>query len=52
MQLSAKQKTFSEFFAAFLKSNLNFEHFQKKDDSQGWGISEITESEKLCYINV
>ena len=33
MQLSRKQKTFSEFFSAFLKSSLNFEHFQKKDDS-------------------
>ena len=30
MQLSQKQKSFSEFFAAFLKSSLNFEHFQKK----------------------
>ena len=28
--LSQKQETFSEFFAAFLKSILNFEHFQKK----------------------
>ena len=28
--LSKKQKTFSEFFSAFLKSTLNFEHFQKK----------------------
>ena len=25
-----KQKTFSQFFYAFLKSSLNFEHFQKK----------------------
>ena len=33
MQLSRKQKTFSEFFCAFLKSSLNFEHFQTKDDS-------------------
>ena len=33
MQLSRKQTTFSEFFAAFLKSSLNFEHFQEKDDS-------------------
>ena len=33
MQLSEKQKTFSEFFSAFLESSLNFEHFQKKDDS-------------------
>ena len=46
MQVSRKQKTFSEFFAAFLKSSLNFEHFQKKDDSHSWGISKITESEK------
>ena len=29
--LSQKQKTFSQFFSAFLKSTLNFEHFQKKD---------------------
>ena len=35
MQLSGKQKTFSEFFAAFLKSSLNFEHFQQKDDRDG-----------------
>ena len=28
--LSQKQKTFSEFFSGFLKSTLNFEHFQKK----------------------
>ena len=32
MQLSGKQTTFSEFFSAFLKCSLNFEHFQKK----GW----------------
>ena len=46
MQLSRKQKTFSEFFCAFLKSSLNFEHFQKKDDSHSSDISEITDSEK------
>ena len=28
--LSQKQKTFSEFFSAFLKCTFNFEHFQKK----------------------
>ena len=32
MQLSQKQKTFSEFFFAFLKSVLNFKHLPKKDD--------------------
>ena len=29
MHLSQKQKIFSQFFAAFFKSALNFEHFQK-----------------------
>ena len=28
--LSQKQKTFSQLFAPFLKSTLNFEQFQKK----------------------
>ena len=28
--LSQKQKTFSRFLSPFLKSTLNFEHFQKK----------------------
>ena len=30
MQLSQKQKFFSGFFSAFLKSKLNFKHFEKK----------------------
>ena len=30
--VSHKKKTFSWFFSAFLKSTLNFEHFQKKHD--------------------
>ena len=33
MQLSQKQKAFSEFFSTFLKSRLSFEHIQKKDDT-------------------
>ena len=32
MQLSVKQKAIAPFFAAFLKSKLNFVHFEKKDD--------------------
>ena len=32
MELSEKQNSFSEFVSAFLKSILNFEKFQKKDD--------------------
>ena len=33
MQLSQKQKTFSQIFYAFLKSKLNSEQFFKKDDT-------------------
>ena len=44
--LSQKQKTFSPFLSSFLKSTLNFEHFQKKDDPPNRCISEITVSEK------
>ena len=32
MQLSKKQKTFSEISFAFLKSSINFKHLPKKDD--------------------
>ena len=46
MQLSQKLKTFSEFFLAFSKSNLNFEHFQKKDDAHSLFICEATACEK------
>ena len=30
MNLSQKQKIFSDFFPAFFESAINFEHFQKK----------------------
>ena len=50
--LSEKRKTFSEFFSAFLKSTLNFEHFQKKDDPHSRCISQITVSKKGELINV
>ena len=33
MQLSQKQKTFSEFVFAFLKYILSFEHFNRNDES-------------------
>ena len=44
MELSEKEKKFSQFFATFLKSRLSFEHFQKKDDPHSFCISEITDS--------
>ena len=47
MELSEKEKNFSQFFAAFLKFRLSFEHFQKKDDPHSFCISEITDSENV-----
>ena len=47
MQLSEKKKTFYQFFAAFLKSRLNFKHFGKKDDRHSFCISEYTDSENV-----
>ena len=44
-ELSKKLKTFSEFFRAFSKSGLNFEHFEKKDDPHSLFISEATACE-------
>ena len=52
MQLSQKQKSFSGFFFAILKSILNFKHFSKKDDPNSWSSSGKTGSEKHGYINV
>ena len=46
MPLSQNQKAFCQFFVAFSKSTLNFEHFQKQDNPHSLCISEITDSEK------
>ena len=50
--LSHKQKTFPQFFSAFLKSTLNFEHSGKKDDPHSRCISQITVYEKGDSINL
>ena len=52
MQLSQKEETFSDYFTKVSKTVLNFEYFQKKDDSHIPYSSEITDSEKRGYINV
>ena len=49
MQLSQKQKNFSSFFPAFLKSRSNLEYFDEKDDPHRFCISEITDSENLSW---
>ena len=49
--LSLKQKTFSGFFIAFLKSTRNGEHFQKKGESSSLNISEIIDSKIGGYLS-
>ena len=41
MQLSKKQKSFSQFHAPFLKPASIFEHFEKEDDPHSLYISEF-----------
>ena len=48
--LSLKQKTFSAFFIAFLKSKWNGEHFEKKRESSSLSISEIIDSKRGGYL--
>ena len=50
--LPRKQKSLSQFFAAFLISTLNYEHFHKKEDPNSRCISRITVSEKGYSINL
>ena len=49
--LSLKQKSFSRFFIAFLKSTWNGEHFQKKGESSSLSISEIIDSKRGGYLS-
>ena len=44
MQLSQKEKTYSQYFAAFLKCSWNFKRLKKEDDPHRFCISEITDS--------
>ena len=50
--LSQKQKTFSEFFIAFLKCAWNLEHFQKKDEYPSLIIYKIIDAGRRGYLNV
>ena len=51
-QISRKVQNFSGYFVAFLKSTLNFEYFEKKDQSHSLSINEIINCEKGNYLNV
>ena len=50
--LCQKQKTFSQFFLAFLKCALNLEHFVKKDEHPSLVISKIIDSARGGYLIV
>ena len=47
MPLSQKHKTFSEFFSPFLKSTLNSEHLEKKNDPKKFFSYKLTDYEKV-----
>ena len=49
--LSLKQKTFSGFFIAFLKSKWNWEHFQKKGECSKLSTSETIDSKRGGYLS-
>ena len=50
--LCQKQKTFCEFFIAFLKCAWKLEHIEKKDEYPSLIISEIMDCESGGYLNV
>ena len=52
MGLSQKEDTSSQFFCAFSKSTLNFEHFEKESDPHSLCIFELKDSEKCREIKV
>ena len=49
MQISPKSKTFSGIFIASMKSTLNSEYFEKKDQSHSLSITEIIDCETGSY---
>ena len=49
MQISPKPKTFSRFFIASMKSTLNSEYFEKKDQSHRLSITDIIDCETGSY---
>ena len=52
MQTSLALKTYSRFFIALLKSTLNLEYFERKDQSHNLSITENINSETGSYLNV
>ena len=49
MPISPKPKAFSQFFIASMKSTLNSEYFEEKDQSHRLSITEIIDCESGSY---
>ena len=47
-----KLKTCSQFLIVFLKSTLNLEYFERKNQSHSLSITEIINSETGRYLNL
>ena len=52
MQTYLKLKTCSQFFIGFLKSTLNLEYFERKDQSHSLSITKIINCETGSDLNV
>ena len=52
MDTSLELKTCSRFSIAFVKSTLNLEKFEKRDQSHSLTITEIINCETDSYLNV
>ena len=49
-QITGKLETFSLFFISFFEPALNFEYFERKDDSYGLSVSEVIDSQRRVYL--
>ena len=52
MQTSMKLKTCSQFLIAFVKSTLNLEYFERKNQSHSLSIPEFINCETGSYLNL
>ena len=52
MEIPRKLKSFSRFLIALLKSTLNLEYFERKDQSQRLNITESINFGTDSYLNV
>ena len=51
MQTSLKLKTCSRFLIPFMKSTLNLEYFETRNQSQSLGVTEIINCETGSHLN-